>query len=82
MILCEAPASVVIKLPQKASWYPLPVIVQLLAELKPDACIVTTMSLLSDLKDALLTCAKCGVNAITTCEEAFYPFNSSPRITM
>ena len=54
---------------------------KILMELKPDAAIVTTMSLLSDLKDALLTCAKCGVNAITTCEEAFYPINSNPVLT-
>ena len=53
----------------------------LLNELKPDAAIVTTMSLLSDLEDALLICAKCGVNAITTCEEAFYPMNSNPNLT-
>lgn len=26
-------------------------------------------------------CARNGINAITTCEEAFYPFNSSPRLT-
>lgn len=53
----------------------------LLNETKPNIAIVTTMSLMNDLKDVLLTCAKCGVNAITTCEEAFYPFNSSPKIT-
>lgn len=54
---------------------------KLLTELKPDCAIVTTMSLLADVKDALLTCAKCGVNAITTCEEAFYPMNSNPNLT-
>lgn len=54
---------------------------KLLNELKPDCVIVTTMSLLSDLEEALLTCAKCGVNAITTCEEAFYPMNSNPNLT-
>lgn len=54
---------------------------ELLTALKPDAAIVTTMSLMSDLEDVLKVCAKCGVNAITTCEEAFYPMNSSPRIT-
>lgn len=53
----------------------------LLNETKPNIAIVTTMSLMNDLKYVLLTCAKCGVNAITTCEEAFYPFNSSPKIT-
>ena len=54
---------------------------KLLNELKPDCVIVTTMSLLSDLEDALLTCAKCGCNAVTTCEEAFYPENSNPTLT-
>ena len=48
---------------------------------KPDVCIVTTMSLLSDVYDALKLCAKLGINAITTCEEAFYPWNSNPVAT-
>ncbi|MGN1201260.1 MAG: dihydrodipicolinate reductase [Candidatus Caccovivens sp.] len=45
-----------------------------------DIVIVTTMSLLSDVGEALLTCARCGVNAITTCEEAFFPQNSNPKL--
>ena len=53
----------------------------LLKEAKPKVAIVTTMSLMSDLEEVLMTCAKNGVNAITTCEEAFFPANSSPRIT-
>lgn len=53
----------------------------LLRTVKPDICIITTMSLLSDVSDALLLCAKCGVNAITTCEEAFYSYNSNPNLT-
>ena len=48
---------------------------------KPDVCIITTMSLMNDVKDALMLCAELGINAITTCEEAFYPFNSSPKLT-
>ena len=48
---------------------------------KPDIAIVTTMSLLSDVEDALMLCAKNGVNAITTCEEAFFPWNSNPVAT-
>ena len=52
-----------------------------LRETKPDVCIVETMSLLSDVGEVLLTCAKCGVNAITTCEEAFYSWNSNPTLT-
>ena len=39
------------------------------------------MSLLNDVKDALLLCAKLGINAITTCEEAFFPWNSNPKVT-
>ena len=53
----------------------------LLKETRPNIAIVTTMSLMSDLEEVLMTCAKNGVNAITTCEEAFFPMNSSPRIT-
>ncbi len=54
---------------------------EILQELKPDACIITTMSLLSDIKDACLLCAELGINAITTCEEAFFPWNSNPNLT-
>lgn len=53
----------------------------LLSNLKPDICIVTTMSLLSDVKDSLLLCAQLGINAITTCEEAFFSWNSNPNLT-
>lgn len=53
----------------------------MLQETKPDVAIVTTMSLMSDVRDALMLCAKLGINAITTCEEAFYPMNSNPTIT-
>ena len=54
---------------------------KILKELKPDACIITTMSLLSDIEEAATLCAKLGINAITTCEEAFYPWNSNPTLT-
>ena len=54
---------------------------KILGELKPDICIVTTMSLLKDVYDALYVCAKLGINAITTCEEAFFPLNSNPVLT-
>lgn len=54
---------------------------EMLKQLKPDIAIVTTMSLLKDVEDALLLCAKLGINAITTCEEAFYPSNSNPTLT-
>ena len=51
-----------------------------LTEIKPDIVIVTTMSLISDLEEILLTCAELGINAITTCEEAFYAQNSNPNL--
>ena len=54
---------------------------EMLKQTKPDIVIVTTMSLLKDVQDALLMCAKLGINAITTCEEAFYPQNSNPTLT-
>lgn len=54
----------------------------LLNEVRPDICIITTMSLMNDIKDSLLLCARLGINAITTCEEAFYPMNSIPNLTM
>lgn len=54
---------------------------KVIIDTKPDIAIITTMSLLEDVKDALLLCARLGVNAITTCEEAFYPMNSNPNLT-
>ncbi len=43
---------------------------KMLEEVKPDICIVTTMSLIKDLENPLLLC-----------EEAFYPENSNPELT-
>ena len=53
----------------------------MIKETKPDIVIVTTMSLIKDVEEALMLCARLGVNAITTCEEAFFPMNSNPTIT-
>lgn len=53
----------------------------MMKQTKPDIAIVTTMSLISEVEDALMLCAKLGINAITTCEEAFYPMNSNPAVT-
>lgn len=52
-----------------------------LQETKPDVAIVTTMSLLNDVEEPLMLCAELGINAITTCEEAFFPMNSNPNLT-
>ena len=53
----------------------------ILTETKPDICIITTMSLFKDVYDAFEICAKLGINAISTCEEAFFPMNSNPTLT-
>ena len=52
-----------------------------LKKTKPDCAIITTMSLMSDIYPLMLACANAGVNAISTCEEAFYPMNSNPKLT-
>jgi 4-hydroxy-tetrahydrodipicolinate reductase len=54
---------------------------RILGELKPDVCIIATRSTVAELKEIFSACAKNGVNAITTCEEALYPWNSSPDLT-
>jgi len=54
---------------------------ELMKNVKPDACIITTMSLIKDLENVLMLCSKLGINAITTCEEAFYPMASNPGLT-
>lgn len=54
---------------------------RILGELKPDVCIIATRSTMIDLKEAFTTCAKNGINAISTCEESLYPWNSSYKIT-
>jgi hypothetical protein len=50
---------------------------KLLDSVKPDICIVMTMSLVNDLENVLKTIVTHKVNAITTCEEAFYSENSN-----
>ena len=53
---------------------------KVLENTQPDVAIITTMSLLNDLEDVLRVCASSGVNAITTCEEAFFSSNSNPTL--
>lgn len=54
---------------------------QMLENTKPNVCIVTTRSLFSEVEEAFMLCAELGINAISTCEEAFYPENSNPVLT-
>ena len=46
---------------------------RMIADLKPDVCIIATRSTVAELEDIFTICAKNGVNAITTCEEAIFP---------
>lgn len=46
-----------------------------------DVCIIAIASLMSDMESHFALAAKYGVNAISTCEEAFYPFTTSAEIT-
>lgn len=54
---------------------------EMMETVKPDICIITTRSLISELEEAYMLCAELGINAISTCEEAFYPQNSNPTLT-
>lgn len=46
-----------------------------------DICIIAIASLMEDMYPHLERAARYGVNAITTCEEAFYPWTTSPALT-
>ncbi|MEX6312903.1 hypothetical protein AB6G19_03185 [Providencia manganoxydans] len=52
-----------------------------LSRLKPDVGVIATLSTMADLNDAFSLFARLGINAISTGEEALYPWNSSPEIT-
>lgn len=56
-------------------------VAEVFATNKPDICIVTTMSLIKDIEEIFTICARNGVNAISTCEEAIFPWNSAYTIT-
>jgi 4-hydroxy-tetrahydrodipicolinate reductase len=48
---------------------------------KADVCIVAIASLMADMEKHLSLPLNYGVNVISTCEEAFYPWNTSKKIT-
>ena len=54
---------------------------KVLEDVKPDICVITTRSLIEELEEPYMLCAELGINAISTCEEAFYPQNSNPQLT-
>ena len=54
---------------------------EVLSKEKVDVCIISTRSIIAELKEILIICSKNGINAITICEEALFPWNSSPELT-
>lgn len=52
-----------------------------LADNKPDICIVATRSYIKDIEDSLQVLGSLGINTITIGEEAFYSWNSAPELT-
>ncbi|MGI6727707.1 MAG: hypothetical protein ACOX4P_03990 [Anaerovoracaceae bacterium] len=50
-------------------------------ECDADVCVIATRSLLPEVYDAFELAAKNGVNAISTCEESFYPWTTTPALT-
>ena len=74
IIGCKEPVGVVIEDINKA--------VNVLKETMPDVCIIATRSTVAELEEAFTACAMNGINAISTCEEALYPWNSSPALTV
>lgn len=57
---------------------PAEAVADFLASCRPDLCIVATRSLLREVAPILRLCAGQGVNVLTLCDEALFPWNSSP----
>lgn len=51
------------------------------AECDADVALITIASLMTDMYPHFALAARYGVNVISTCEEAFYPWTTSPAIT-
>jgi 4-hydroxy-tetrahydrodipicolinate reductase len=54
---------------------------KIMKETKTDVCIIATRSTIAELEEAFTAASNAGADAITTCEEALYPWNSSPETT-
>ncbi len=54
---------------------------EVFANCDADIAIVTIFSYMPEMSDFFELCLKNGVNVLTTCEEAIYPWNTSPMVT-
>ncbi len=53
---------------------------EIFLETKPDICLIATRGSMVDLRESLLLCAECGVNALTIGEQALWPWTEEPEI--
>lgn len=54
---------------------------KIMKEVKPDVCVCATRSTVAELEAAFTAASNAGADAIATCEESLYPWNSSPELT-